>query len=331
MKTDTFVWTEVYNCGEIGAVAIKSFLKHHPDTVVHVYGGAEDLAPIPDTPTIKKIMLPVGGEGEFSSWLWRTFGIGKPSITEDYLQKGFARGHLGTARLWAYLIMSRPETKMIHFDSDIVFLGDVVTEVQDRLDNDDLVGPVRNYKHNRNNLDNVRHLADVTQTCCFGFNKRKIDTHRYSELVKMSLGAYNPKGHPVIDFFDPVMFEILGNQGRISFLDHDEVGGCNLMGSRQNAFAAANDFETPFKIDFGSKLIHFSAVGSGVNIYRNKAVRIAESYRQYALDRYALFAKVFYGRDIGIDLSSYGALIEHLKKIDTESWLYQAGPAEAKQ
>lgn len=331
MSNDTFVWTEVYNCGEIGAVAISSFLKHHPDKVVHVYGAPDDLVLIPDAPTVMKVILPSGGSGEFSSWLWRTLGAGIPSITEDYLKKGFARGHLGTARLWAYLIISRPETKMIHFDSDIVFLGDVVTDVQKRLDTNDLVGPVRNYKHNRNNLDNVRHLADVTQTCCFGFNKRKINSHRYGDLVKMSLGAYNPKGHSVIDFFDPVMFEILGNRGRISFLNHDEVGGCNLQGSRQNAFAAANDFETPFKIDFGSKLIHFSAVGSGVNIYRNKAVRIPESYRQYALDRYALFSKVFYGRDIGIDLSSYGPLIDHLKMIDTERWVYQDGSVHVSQ
>lgn len=328
MDNDTFVWTEVYNCGEIGAVAIKSFLMHHPETVVHVYGAAEDLAEIPNAPTVKKVMLPLGGrESEFSSWLWRTLGIGVPSITEGYLQKGFARGHLGTARLWAYLIMSRPESKMIHFDSDIVFLGDVVTEVRDQLASHDLVGPVRNYKHNRNNLDNVRHLADVTQTCCFGFNKDKVDHHRYGVLVKMILGSYNPKGHPVIDFFDPVMFEILGNQGRISFLSHDDVGGCNVLGSRQNAFAEANDFETPFKIDFGEKLIHFSAVGSGVNIYRNKAVRIAESYRKYALDRYALFAKVFYDRDIGMDLSSYGPLIDHLKRVDTKRWIYQVDSA----
>ena len=331
MRNDTFVWTEVYNCGEIGAVAISSFLKHHPDTVVHVYGAAEDLVFIPDAPTVRKVMLPFGGSSEFSSWLWRTLGTGTPSITEDYLKRGFARGHLGTARLWAYLILCRPEIKMIHFDSDIVFLGGVVTELQKRLDTNDLVGPVRNYKHNRNNLDHVRHLADVTQTCCFGFNKSRINSHRYGELVKMCLGSYNPKGHPVIDFFDPVMFEILDNGGSISFLNHDEVGGCNLDGSRQNAFAAVNDFDTPFKIDFGSKIIHFSAVGSGVNIYRNKAVRIPESYRQYAIDRYALFAKVFYGNDIGIDLSSYGTLIEYLKRIDTERWIYQVGSAEERQ
>ena len=321
MNNDTFIWTEVFNCGEIGAVAISSFLKHHPDMVVHVYGSSKDLAIIPDERAVKKVELTSGIVAEFHSWLWRNLGIGEPSITEDYLQKGFGRGHLGTARLWAYLITSRPESKLIHFDSDIVFLGAIIKEVKTRMDNFDLVGPVRNYKHNRNNLDHVRHLDDLTQTCCFGFNKLKINSHSYSELVKMTLGSFNPKGHPVIDFFDPVMFEILSNQGRIFFLNHDEVGGCNLQGSRKNAYEKANDFETPFKIDFGSKLIHFSAVGSGMNIYRNKPLRIPESYRQYALDRYALFAKVFYDRDIGMNLTAYGPLIEHLLRIDTKNWV----------
>jgi len=330
MCADTFVWTEVYNCGEVGAVAVKSFLKHHPRMVVHVFGGSEDLALIPDAPEVRKVMLDSSANDEISSWLWRNFRIGTPTIAEGYLKKGFSRGHLGTARLWAYLIMSRHEDKMIHFDSDIVFLGDVVNEVQRRLNTHELVGPVRNYKHNRNNLDQVRHLADVTQTCCFGFIKSKIDNHSFRELVQMILGAYNPKGHPVIDFFDPVMFEILGNKGRVSFLEHDEVGGCDLKGSRQNAFSISNDFETPFKIDFGSKLIHFSAVCSGVNIYHNNNVNIVESYRQYALDRYALFARVFYGSDIGIDLSSYDALISELNKIDTEHWVYHSQLTEEK-
>ena len=320
---DIFVWTEVFNCGEIGAVAVKSFLVHHPSITVHVYGNKEDLDYIPDAPTVHKITLTSGHKDGVCSWLWRQLGLGSSIITKDYLHNGFVRGHLGTARLWAYLMLSRPERRMIHFDSDIVFLGDVVSDVMKALKTSDLVGPVRNYKHNPNELDHVRHLSDVTQTCCFGFNKDKLNHHSYGELVKMCLGAYNPKGHPVIDFFDPVMFEILSNQGQISFLYHDDVGGCNQQGSRHNRFAEVNDFETPFKIDFGSKLIHFSAVGTGSNIYHNKSVRIPQNYRQYALDRYALFIKVFYGRDIGLDLSSYALLIKHLMRVDTTNWVYK--------
>lgn len=331
MSSEVFIWTEVFNCGEIGRVALDSYLAHHKNLPVHVFGFSDDLSDIPDHPMIRKLTFPSGGVAHLRHLVWSQLGVGTPIMTEESLREGFNRGHLGTARLWAYLIQTRSERHMIHFDSDVIFLGPVIQDIIDRLQHASLVGPVRAYRNNLNKRDDVRHLADVTQTCCFGFERTKIDQHGFRDLVRMCQGSYNPRGHPVIDFFDPVMFEILGNRGHITFLSHDEVGGCNPQGSRQNAFAAVNDFDTPFKIDFGSKLIHFSAVGSGVNIYRNKAVRIPESYRQYAIDRYALFAKVFYGHDIGMDLSSYAPLIDHFKRIDTERWIYQVGSTEERQ
>jgi hypothetical protein len=324
MVSNIFVWTEVFNCGEIGAVAIKSFLYHHPHTKVHVYGGPDDLYKIPDDPNVIKVTLLSGLKIDIASWFWRKFSLGVPLVTREYIKKGFKRGHLGTARLWAYLILSRSESRMIHFDSDIVFLGNIISDIADKLNSFDLVGPVRNYKNNPQNLEQFKHLSDVTQTCCFGFNKSKLNEHSYQELVRMCLGSYNPKGHSVIDFFDPVMFEILGNGGGIDFLNHNEVGGCNIFGSRQNKYASINDYDTPFKIDFGERLIHFSAVGSGNNIYRNQVVSVPESYRKYALDRYALFVRIFYGRDIGIDLSAYAPLINSLKDVNIDSWNYSS-------
>ena len=290
---------------------------------MHVYGYAEDLSEIPEHPQVIKETLPSGILAHTQHLAWSTLGIGRPVLSEEVLRKGFSRGHLGTARLWAYLIQTRNQPRMVHFDSDVIFLGDSVSDILRRMDQgDSLVGPVRCYKKNPNKRDDVRYLDDVTQTCCFGFDRTKIDRHSYKELVRMCLGSYNPKGHPVIDFFDPIMFEILGNGGKIGFLPHDEAGGCNLEGSRRNAYALVNDYDTPFKIDFGSKLIHFSAVGSGINIYRNRTVRMSESYRQYALDRYALFANTFFDQDLGIDLSNYGDLISCLRKIDKTSWSY---------
>lgn len=322
-----FVWTEVFNCGEIGRIALLSYLAHHRDVPVHVYGFAEDLVEIPDHPLARKCIMPSGGIAQLRHLVWRYLGVGAPILPKEALQKGFLRGHLGTAMLWAYLIQARTETHMVHFDSDVIFLGPAVHDVLDRLQGASLVGQVRCYRNNPNKRDDVRHLPDLTQTCCFGFERAKISRHRYWELVRMCQGNYNPKGHPVLDFFDPVMFEILGNGGKIGFLPHDEAGGCNLEGSRRNAFAEVNDFDTPFKIDFGSKLIHFSAVGSGMNIHRNKAVRMPDSYRHYALDRYALFAKVFLHRDIGVDLSAYDRLMGVLRRIDLNSWSYQPEPA----
>ncbi|HSI22291.1 MAG TPA: hypothetical protein VK959_04645 [Methylophilaceae bacterium] len=325
MMQDTFVWTEVFNCGEIGRIAMLSYLAHHNAVPVHVYGYAEDLAEIPDHPLVIKKSMRSGIWAQVQYLAWSKLGLGKPVLTESSLHKGFNRGHLGTARLWSYLIMTRSEKHMIHFDSDVIFLGSVVQDVLDRMNRGaSLVGQVRCYKNNPNKRNDVRHLQDVTQTCCFGFDRNRVNPHSYGELVRMCLGSYNPKGHPIIDFFDPVMFEILGNGGQTDFLPHDEVGGCNLEGNRCNAYTKVNDYDTPFKIDFGSKLIHFSAVGSGINIYRNKSVRMAESYRQYALDRYALFAQTFFNKDIGVDLSGYEELIKYLRRINTTTWQYQA-------
>lgn len=322
MSSEVFIWTEVFNCGEIGRVALDSYLAHHKNLPVHVFGFSDDLAEIPDHPMIRKLTFPSGGLAHLRHLVWSQLGVGTPIMTEESLRKGFNRGHLGTARLWAYLIQTRSERYMVHFDSDVIFLGPVVQDVVDRLGHASLVGPVRAYRNNPNKRDDVRHLADVTQTCCFGFERTKIDQHGFRDLVRMCQGRYNPKGHPVIDFFDPVMFEILGNGGDVDFLAHDAVGGCNLDGSRRNAYAEINDFDTPFKIDFGDQFIHFSAVGSGMNIHRHRAVRMPESYRRYALDRYALYAKIFLGRDIGIDMSGYDGLIKILERIDTESWRY---------
>jgi len=50
-----------------------------------------------------------------------------------------------------------------------------------------------------------------------------------------------------------------------------------------------------------------------MNIFYNKSVNIPEGYKQYALDRYALFCKTFYNEDIGIDVSQYEELITFIK------------------
>jgi hypothetical protein len=317
-----FIWTEVFNCGKIGAVSIKSFLKHHPSRVVHVYGKKADLDLIDNHHNLVKIYFPSGIREKIKSFIWRYFNIGSPLITEQFLDRGFKAGHLGTARLWSYLIKSRPEGKCIHFDSDVIFFEGIVNDIANQLDMVDLVGPVRNYEYNQNSIDDVRGLRDVSQTCCFGFNKNKIGNYSYKILTRMCQGSFNPRGHKIIDFFDPVMFDILGNGGSIGKLCHDEVGGCNSEGSRENKFSKINNFKTPFKIDFGSKMMHFSAVGSGANIYHNKTVNIPESYRAYALDRYALFCKIFYLEDLGIDLSMYSDLISELNNIDLQEWRY---------
>jgi hypothetical protein len=128
----------------------------------------------------------------------------------------------------------------------------------------------------------------------------------------MCIGRY--KKHPVLDFFDPIMFTILENKGKIFFLNQDDVGGCDYYGKRDNKYKEINNYDTPFKLDYGNKLSHFSAVGSGMNIYNNRTVNIQPSYMEYALDRYALFCKIFYDETLENDLTKYNALIAFFKE-----------------
>lgn len=110
------------------------------------------------------------------------------------------------------------------------------------------------------------------------------------------------------------MFTILENKGKRFFLDHDDVGGCDYYGKRDNKFKDINNYETPFKLDYGNKLSHFSAVGSGMNIYNNRKVNIDPFYTEYALDRYALFCQIFYNESLENDLTKYDSLITFFQK-----------------
>lgn len=303
-----FIWTEIYNCGKIGNIALRFFNKFHPHLKVHVYGRKKDFEEIEKFDNVEFIILPDGFIHECLDF------VGIPDMTTNKLLNGFKKGHLGTARLWAFLIKTRPEQFMIHFDSDVIFRDNLLDDILEKTKDFDIVGPYRLYKNNPNNRNDIRQYPDLSQTSCFAFNKDKVSNFFYPMLVKMCQGVYNPLKHPVIDFFDPVMFNILNNGGRICHLNHDEVGAWNQNGSRDNKFKEINNFDTPFKIDFGSKMIHFSAVGSGMNIYNDQKVTMPENYRQYALDRYALFCKIFYDEDIGIDLTQYNDLIIAFKK-----------------
>ena len=47
-----------------------------------------------------------------------------------------------------------------------------------------------------------------------------------------------------------------------------------------------------------------------MNIFNDNSVNIPEGYKQYALDRFYLFCKIFYNEDYGVDLSQYQSLID---------------------
>ena len=126
-------------------------------------------------------------------------------------------------------------------------------------------------------------------------------------------GTYNPFPFPTIDFFDPVMFDMVHNGAKILHLSSDDVGGWDIHGSRDNVFKDINNFPTSYKLDFGKKLVHFSCVGSGMNFYLHPEIidTVGKEYATAALDRYALFCKIFYNETLtGISVEPYKKIID---------------------
>ena len=303
MKNNHYIWTEVFNCAEIGKLAISTFFKYHKTLKLNVYGFESDLEKIDDYPNLNKVFLP------------KKTSLFSKILSENKLKKYFKKGHLGTAHLWNHIINNQNEDILLHFDSDVIFRGELINSMLKYSDQYQIIGPARPYKKNANNLNINSDLPDVCQTCCFLFNKKFISNYNNNKLRRMIQGSYNPLGFSVIDFFDPIMFDIIFNGGKTFFLDFDTVGGVNNSGSRKNKFKEINDYETDFKIDFGEKLIHFSAVGSGLNFFHNTySSKIPKSYVDYAIDRYALYSKIYLNKDIGINLDKYSRLINFLKK-----------------
>lgn len=284
-----YIFTEMIGCGKIAKVALESFIIHHPKTSVNLYGTPDDFK---WAPSHDKFIF-----HDLSAF---------PEILA-----AFNSGHLGTATLWAKIIKESSSKFLIHFDSDVIFRAPVINQISTILLNgNDLVGPMRNYKNNPQRIRGIRHLPDVTQTLCFGFNREKITDWNMDTLIKMCQGSYCPFGHNVIDFFDPISFDIIENGGKVFILNGDEYGGFDASGGRKNKYFQENSL-----IDFGDKLAHFSAVGSGMFYYQNKSFlnqSVPESYINYALEKYAVFCKIFYDEDIGIffDKKKYGPLLK---------------------
>lgn len=320
-----YIYTEIVNCGKIGKIAIDSFHKYH-NYKVHIYGTKDDFKWIEKNDN--NIFIEVS----------------------DRVIDGYKNGHIGTALLWEDILKNCQDDYLIHFDSDVIFRANIIDEMIERSKGYDLIGPIRNYHHNPHHMKNVMHLADICQTNCTLFNKKyisdiylknkkipfnfrdilnipiiqiarrikwsiknRLNKNKMSVFAKMIHGTYNPFTFPTIDFFDPVMFDMISNGAKIYHLDFNEVGGCDYYGKRDNSYKEINNFPTPYKLDFGSKLVHFSCVGSGMNFYNNKnsALNVGKNYVECALDRYALYCKIFYNEEIpGIELDKYKEILE---------------------
>lgn len=297
-----FIWTEVFDCGELADIVIRSFLSHHNESI-HVFGFTEDLKalandprviPMPFDPAlaIRKIYLP------FSS-----------KIDGPFVQKGYEKGHLGTARLWAHLIKNRDEDLLIHIDSDLIFTGNAVDDIIGALQGNSVVaGSRRMYKNNLNSKENARHLPDCVDTMCFGFRRSLVPRSTFLGLVRRLRGQTwrdHILGRKIIDFFDSISFSLM-EKGSVSYLCSPDCGPSGFRG-----------VDSPFL----NKILEVrSAVGSGCAFSKGHGKKVADTYRNYALQSYSIYAYYLLGVETGISRPTPGELESTLLSIDKQIW-----------
>lgn len=294
----TFIFTEGYNCGKILKKCLESFFKYHPDTTVHVFGTVKDFKELGKFDNVEYVEM----------------------SNDQELKECFKYGHMGTAHIGAKVIkeFSAGYDYIIHFDSDVIFRKESISLLTNKLSEGyDIVGPRRCYKNNQNGLTNLGDLADVSQTYFYAFNKNKIsEGYDFNQLRQMIVGYHNPLGHAILDYFDPVSFDILKNGGKIFFLDVDDVGGLTESGSRLNVFKELNQ-----ELDFGNNVVHFAGVGSGMKFYEKGADSTSESYVNWAKKRFALYSKVIHDTtliDIELDVEIANKLIAALNETNNK-------------
>lgn len=274
MSNNSFhIFCIAHNCGEIAKKAIESFRKYHSDEVT-IYCTPKDFKSLKHIENINFF----------------------ETVSDSAVSNSYQHGHMGTAYVWAKLISKQWQDcqYLIQFDSDVVFLENCIDEIKNKLLNGyDLIGPRRSYKNNPHNNPQYEEFQDVLSTYLIGINVNKVTQRDFHTMQMMCGGFQNPLGHVVIDFFDPVSFDILHNGGKIFYLDKETYGSTDENGKKENSHGKMN-----LMMDYGSKIAHFAGIGSGMSFFNNGGGTVPQGYIDWSLKRYAMYVKLFYNRDL---------------------------------
>jgi hypothetical protein len=294
-----FIWTEAFNCGEILNPMLSSYIKHN-SWPIHVFGSQTDL----DNVTVESnliILENVNKKKHFQS-------------IEKKIINGYKKGHKGTAILWEYIINSRSEKIFVHLDADTIFLDDVVTDLINAIQQEgySIAGSRRAYKkrsYRKEGKDGM-HLnlrPDCVNTDCFAFTTEYV--RRYPRCwLRRKIQGKRVSLKPVVDFFDPVTFEIIKRHGKIKYMDSPNDGFSSLIN---------------YNSKFMTSRISFAAVGSGCNFYKNGHKGIPSGYREFALASYSLFAKEFLNKEISIEPLEDKAIFEKISRLNKSKWILE--------
>jgi hypothetical protein len=277
MKSDIFIFTICYNCGKILNKALETFFKYHPGYKVHVFGTHKDFKELKCFKSNLEFI-------ELSS--------------DDMLKQYYQNGHLGTAYIWTKVLKKEfgDYSKIIQFDSDVIFRAECLSDIINAFEQGfDLIGQRRSYEKNKCNRKDLTGLPDLVGTCFVGVGLEKISNYDFNTLHRMVVGYYNPYNTPILDFFDPVSYDIIQNGGRVKYLDFADYGASDENGNWSNGYDELNNL-----FDFGNKFIHFAGIGSGMNFYYNGNGNVPLTYSEWAKERFSLYMKLFYNEQLSV-------------------------------
>ncbi len=293
--TEVYVWTEALGCAEILGPMLRSYVTHNSHDI-HVYVYEEEMSKIPVHKNIKPVAI--------------SFNSPDGSLRREIME-GYKQGHLGTARLWSHIIKNIDTKYFIHLDADSIFLNDVVGILSEKVNHYGVVGSRRPYRLNsvKRKIRNfpLRWMPDSINTHCFAFKNVFLEIERDDLtrlIVARNQATFKKIFSPVIDFFDPVTFYLRKKYG-IYYLDSADQ-------KRSGKYSRYGDFE--------SRMISFSAVGSGCAFYKGTSVANSKTYEEFAISSFALFSKYLLGEVIGAKPLASEYLEGLLKKLDTNSW-----------
>lgn len=216
-------------------------------------------------------------------------------IIDDSVAPLFQNGHKGTARVWANIISGKYGNydSIINIDSDVIFRCESLSLIDVKLFDHDLVGPRRSYLMNKAGPlpPEFHSRPEVVSTYILGVRTEKVDKNN----LEQKCAGLSSDGGPILDFFDPISFEILRAGGKIYHLDSYGYGSSDEDGSFDNTYSLNQPF------DCGSRLIHFAGIGSGSNFTQNGNGNVPSSYTDWAKERYKIYSDIFFNTSLSGD------------------------------
>ena len=296
---DLFIWTECFNCPELIRPVSLSFMKHHPNLELNVFCFEDESERVraSGNTVIRKL-----GESNRLAIYRRD---------EKGIRYGYkTKSHLGTARAWANIIHSYPAKFYIHLDSDQIFLGDLLTEMIEKLMSGfDVVGTRRPYFHRgyrKSGKDGawLDLRQDSVNTDLLGIS-RKVIGNLWSPIAVRKIRGRRTTLKPVVDFFDPVFFSAISGGSTVFYLDSEN----------QIPVGKSNENSR-----FYTDRLVFAAVGSGANFWTNPESISSPGYKEYALQSYSLWRKWIESAPIPYKTLEAPELESRLIRLDQETW-----------